>query len=155
MVYFCFLEKGAKLSDKGARISIYVASTVPTTWGIAQLVDSWNDVVARAVSNVVTENLINVGASWTMWFIPSWNILIMVDFPTPKTLLTDLHKFSEESLHITKANLFSTLIAFQKQGSRCCKFTPIRSNKYCNVQCSFGILFSIVPSLHRPHASRT
>ena len=42
-------------------------------------------------------------------------------------------EFPVESLHITIANLFSTLIAFRKRVSRRCKFTPLRSNKYWNV----------------------
>ena len=67
-------------------------SAAPTTWGIGQSVNSYNDVVARVVSNAVTRNLIKVEASWTMWFIPSWNILITVGFPTPKTLLADLYE---------------------------------------------------------------
>ena len=50
------------LYDEGAKISICVPSTAPTTWGIAQSVNSWNDVVARVVSNARTGNLINVGA---------------------------------------------------------------------------------------------
>ena len=112
MVYFCFLQKlSSLLSDEGAKISICVPSTAATTWGIEQSVNSWNDVVASAVSNAVTGNLINVGASWTMWFIPSWDILITIDFSTPKSLLTNLYEFRVESLHITMANLFSTLIA--------------------------------------------
>ena len=44
-----------------------------------------------------------------------------------------MYEFPEESLHITMANLFSTLIAFLKRGSRRYKFMPIKSNKYWNV----------------------
>ena len=90
-----------------------------------------------------------------MSFIPSWDILITIDFSTPKSLLTNLYEFRVESLHITMANLFSTLIASE---NGCQDAVNLRQLNLINIELSqrlFGIPFFIVPLLHLPHPCPT
>lgn len=108
-------------SGEGDTILICVPSVAPHTCGTLY---SRKLLFASAVASIESGYLIKFGANCTIVLIPSWKILVIVDFPIPDTLLMLLYEFLNESLQMILANRFFYFGIFWNKVSIFFKFLP-------------------------------